>query len=118
MVVATRPTRASDPLNALAPLHPPVAVHAATLLAVQLAGTMNTYATFNSIVDGVALNAIDGGGGAPGALTATFTVWVAAPPPPVHVNANDALAVSGPVLAVPETGLTPLQLPDAVQPLA
>ena len=114
MVVATRPARASDPLNALAPLHPPVAVHAVTLLAVQLSVVVPPLA----IVDGAALSAIDGGGGAPAALTATFTVWVAAPPPPVHVNANDALAVSGPVLAVPATGLTPLQLPDAVQPLA
>ena len=90
-----------------------MAVHAVTLLAVQLSVVVPPLA----IVDGLALSAIDGGGGAPGALTATFTVWVAAPPPPVHVNANDALAVSGPVLAVPETGLTPLQLPDAVQPL-
>ena len=71
-----------------------------------------------AIVDGVAPSAIEGGGSAPGALTATFTDWVAAPPLPVHVSANDALAVIGPVLAVPDTGLAPLQLPDAVQLLA
>jgi hypothetical protein len=71
-----------------------------------------------AIVDGVALSAIEGGGSAPAALTVTFTDWVAVPPLPIHVSANDALAVSGPVLAVPDTGLAPLQLPDAVQPLA
>ena len=85
-----------------------------TLLAVQLSVVVPPL----TIVEGAALSAIDGGGGAPGALIVTFTDCVAAPPLPVHVNANDALAVSGPVLAVPATGLTPLQLPDAVQPLA
>jgi len=91
-----------------------VAVQAVALSAVQLSVVVPPLA----IVDGVALSAIEGDGGAPTALTVTFTDWVAAPPLPVHVSANDALAVSGPVLAVPETGFAPLQLPDAVQPLA
>jgi len=91
-----------------------VAVQEVALTAVQLSVVVPPLA----IVDGVALRAIEGGGSAPGALTATFTDWVAAPPLPVHVSANDALAVIGPVLAVPDTGLAPLQLPDAVQLLA
>lgn len=114
VVLAVRPARASEPLSPLVPLHPPVAVQAVALVAVQLSVVVPPLA----IVDGVALSEIEGGGSAPGDLTVTFTDCVAAPPLPLHVNANDALTVSGPVLAVPDTGLTPLQLPDAVQPLA
>jgi hypothetical protein len=47
-----------------------------------------------------------------------LTDWVADPPPPVHVSANDALLVSGPLEALPLVCLLPLQLPLAEHDVA
>ena len=96
------------------PVHPPEAVQLAALVTVQLSVVPPPLAT----VDGVALTITEGSGGATGGTTVTLTDCVAVPPAPVQVSANDEFAVSGPVEALPEVALLPLQLPEAEQAAA
>jgi hypothetical protein len=114
VVVAASPDRASDPESALLPVQPPEAVQLVALVTVQLSVVPPPLAT----VVGVALSITDGSGGAAGGTTVTLTDCVAVPPAPEHVRANEEFAVSGPVEALPEVALLPLQLPDAEQPVA
>jgi hypothetical protein len=51
-------------------------------------------------------------------ITVTPVLASADPPLPVQVSLKVALALSGPTVCVPETGLLPLQSPAAVQLLA
>jgi hypothetical protein len=50
--------------------------------------------------------------------TVTIAVCAAEPPVPLHVNVKLDVAVSAPVLSLPEVPLLPLQVPDAVQLVA
>lgn len=114
MVVEASPDRASDPESALLPVQPPEAVHVVALVTVQLSVVPPPLAT----VVGVALSVTDGNGGAAGGTTVTLTDCVAVPPAPEQVRANEEFAVSGPVEALPDIALLPLQLPDAEQLVA
>ncbi len=105
------PAKVWDPLVALVPSQPPVAEQLVALTADQVSVVRPPSAT----VVGDALRETVGGGGACGGTTVTLTDWVAEPPAPEQVNAKDELAVSGPVEALPEFGLSPLQLPEAAQ---
>lgn len=69
-------------------------------------------------VVGAAVRVTVGGGVTVCGTTVTLTDCVADPPPPVHVSANDALLVSGPLEALPLVGLLPLQLPLAEHDVA
>ena len=106
--MAAKPVRASEPLSVLVPDHPPDAVQEVALADDQVSVAEPPLAT----VVGLAVRDTEG---AAGAVTATFTDWVASPPGPLQVNANEEFAVRGLVVAVPDVALVPLQLPDAVQ---
>jgi hypothetical protein len=110
VAVAARFERSSEPCCDLEPVHAPLAVQLVALVEFQL----NVVAAPFVSVEGVAASVTVGAGAALGGRTVTSTVWVAVPPAPVQVSANDELAVSTPVFAVPEVALGPLQLPDAV----
>lgn len=114
VAVEASPDRASEPDRALLPVQPPEAVQLAALVAVQLSVVPPPLAT----VEGVALSDTEGSGGAAGGTTVTLTDCVAVPPAPEHVRANAEFAVSGPVEALPEVALLPLQLPEAAQAVA
>jgi hypothetical protein len=98
----------------LAPSQPPVAVQLDALVVDQLSVVLPPLA----IVVGVAVSEMDGGDGSVGGRTVTLTDCVAEPPAPVQVSANEELAVSGPVDALPDVDLVPLQLPEAAQLVA
>jgi hypothetical protein len=114
VVVEVSPDRASEPETALLPFQPPEAVQLVALVAVQLSVVPPPLGT----VEGVAPSVTEGSGGADGGTTVTLTDCVAVPPAPVHVRANAEFAVSGPVEALPEVALLPLQLPEAEQAVA
>ena len=109
--MAASPVRASEPLKVLVPVHPPDAEQPVALADDQFSVAEPPLAT----VVGVAVSVTEG---AAGCVTVTFTDCVTSPPAPVHVNANAELAVNGPVDAVPDVVLVPLQLPEAVQDVA
>jgi hypothetical protein len=69
-------------------------------------------------VAGVAVSVTVGAGVTVGGTTVTLTDWVADPPAPMQVKANEALLVSGPLDALPLIGLLPLQLPLAEHDVA
>lgn len=114
MVVAERPERVSEPFSALVPAQPPEALQLEALLTVQLRVVLPPLVT----VVGDAVSVMDGSDGTTGGTTVTLTDCVADPPAPVQVSAKAEFAVRGPVDALPDVGLLPLQLPDAVHPVA
>ena len=100
----------SEPLVTLVPDQPPDAAQLVTLALVHdsvvlvLRGTPGGFA--DRLTDGVP------------AVTVTFAVRVTVPPLPAHANVKLELAVSAPVLWVPEVPFAPLQAPDAEQLVA
>lgn len=96
------------------PVQPPLAVQLVAFDVDQLR-VVDPPAT---TVVGVAASVTDGCGVTVRGTTVTLTDWVADPPAPMHVNANDALLVSGPLDALPLIGLLPLQLPLAEHDVA
>lgn len=111
VVFAVNPERVSDPLIAFEPLQPPLAVQLVVFWALHDSVVEPPYATVVGVAVRVTVGAV-------GDVTETFTDCVAEPARPVQVNANDELAVSGPVDAVPAIGFAPLQLPEAVHAVA
>ena len=109
--MAASPVRASEPLSDLVPDHPPDAVHEVALAADHVSVAEPPLATVVGVADSVTE-------GAAGCVTVTFTDCVVSPPAPVHVNAKAEVAANGPVDAVPEVALVPLQFPEAVQDVA
>lgn len=102
------------PLSARDPVQPPLAVQLVAFEVDQLR-VVDPPAT---TVVGAAVRVTVGRGVTVFGTTVTLTDWVADPPPPVHVSANDALLVSGPLDAEPLVCLLPLQLPLAEQDVA
>ena len=100
----------SEPLVALVPDQPPDAVQLVTLALVHDSVVLVLRATPGGFGDSVTE-------GAP-AVTVTEAVCATAPPPPAHANVKLELAVSAPVLWVPEVPFAPLQAPDAEQLVA
>jgi hypothetical protein len=95
----------------LDPLQPPLAVQLVAFVEDQLSVVDPPLVT----VVGVAVSVT---AGAAGCVTVTLTDCVADPPAPVQVSANAEVDVSGPVEAVPDVALLPLQLPKATHDVA
>jgi len=106
----------SDPVLALPtvarlPLQPPLAVQLVALVEDQFRVALPPVTTVFGLTASVSVGAGDGG-----ALTMTLALWLAEPPEPVQVSVNVLLvAVSGPVLTLPDVGRAPLQPPLAMQ---
>jgi len=100
-----------EPDVALVPVQPPLATQLEALDEDQLNVLDAPVATVLGIADSDTV-------GAAAVVTVTLTDWVAEPPGPVHVSANAEFAVNGPVVAEPDVGLLPLQLPEALQLVA
>ncbi len=96
------------------PVQPPDAVQLEALLTVQLSVVPPPLATVVGDADSV----MDGSEGVTGGTTVTLTDCVADPPAPVQVSAKAEFAVRGPVDALPDVDLLPLQLPEAVHAVA
>jgi hypothetical protein len=109
--LAVSPLRGSEPLTTLVPLQPPLAVQLVAFDELQVSVADPPRVT----VVGAAVSVTDG---AVADVTVTFADWVAEPPGPVQVSANEEFEVSAPVEAEPEIGLLPVQLPAAVQAVA
>jgi hypothetical protein len=99
-----------EPLIALAPDHPPAAVHAVALVDDQDKVALAPLAT----VLGLAAKATVGAG----EVTDTVVDCVALPPVPVHVSEYVALALRAPVDAEPLVALEPAQAPEAEHEVA
>jgi hypothetical protein len=97
----------SDPVSAFDPVQPPDAVQLATFVAFQLRVVVPPGAT----PGGDAVNATVG---PLEAVTPTLTFATAPPPAPLHVNVYVVLVEMALLVALPVTGLVPLQPPDAV----
>ena len=99
------------PEVALLPLQPPDAVHDVAFVELHVNVLLPPLLT----VVGDADNVTVGAGG--WFVTVTVTLAWAVPPAPVQVSVNVALAFNEP-LRLPDTGLAPLQAPDAVHDVA
>ena len=110
-----RPDRVSDPLSALVPLHPPEAVHAVALDAVQLRVLLPPLDT--ELGEAVKLTAGGDSGGAGETVTVTDCVALA-PPVPVQVSVNVDVEVRPVRASVPLSALLPVQPPLAVHTVA
>lgn len=116
LLVAVSAPLLALPLSARLPLQAPLALHAVAFADVQL-----SVATLPRLtVAGFAVRVTVGAGvGAGAAVTITLALWLADPPAPLQLSVNVLLvAVSPPVLALPETGRLPLQAPLARQLVA
>jgi len=100
----------SEALVALVPDQPPDAAQLVTLALVHDSVALVLRETPGGLADRVTE-------GVP-AVTVTEAVCVTVPPPPAHASVKLELAVSAPVLWVPEVPLAPLQAPDAEQLVA
>jgi len=98
------------PLTASAPLHPPEAVQLVTLVPAQVSVVEPFLLTPTGFADNVTA-------GVP-AVTVTFAVCETFPPGPAQASVKLELAVSAPLLCVPEVPRAPVQEPDAVQLVA
>lgn len=98
---------ASDPDNALLPLHPFEAAHDVTLLDVQSSVVVPPGATPGGDALSVADAVVD-------ELMLTVTFAIAPPPGPLQFSVYWVAVEIAPVDALPDTALLPLQPPDAV----
>ncbi len=101
-----------EPVMALVPDQPPVALQVLTLRPVQLSVEFVLRATLRGFADKVTE-------GLPPDVTVTATVLVpVVPPAPAHVSVKLEFAVSAPVVCVPDVPLDPVHAPEAAQLVA
>jgi hypothetical protein len=98
------------PLVALAPLHPPEAVHEVAFVELHVNVELPPFAIDAGFAVSVAV-------GLPGTVTVALTTLLV-PPAPVQVSEYDVVAETGPMLCVPLVVLVPLQPPEAVHEVA
>jgi hypothetical protein len=99
------------PFTVLLPVQPPEAVQLVALLVLQVSVAGLPTTTLAGLAASVRVGAGD-------VLTTTVTVWLVVPPAPLQLSVKLDVAVSAPVAAVPASGLSPLQLPEALQLVA
>jgi hypothetical protein len=98
------------PIVLFVPLQPPEAVHDVALAELHVSEEAAPLAIEVGFAASVTA-------GVPGTVTVAVAILLV-PPAPVHVNENDVVAVSAPVLWLPPVASAPLQPPEAMQEVA
>jgi hypothetical protein len=105
------------PLAPLGPFHAPEAVQPVVFEDDQLSVALPPLATEAGLAPSVSVGC-GGGGGAVAGVTVTVTPLTMLPPSPVQSRLKMLSALSAPVDCVPLVFLGPLQVPEALQPVA